>query len=401
MIAGRVATGYEPVREAFAAELDRDRDAGAAFAAVVDGVPVVDVWGGVARREPVTPWTEDTAQLVFSGTKGMTSTCILLLLDRGCISLDQPVADYWPDFAQAGKRGVLVRHLVSHQAGLPGVEPPPRPGEALDPVLMADRLAAQPAMWPPGQGITYHTLTFGWLCDGLIRHVDGRSAGRFFADEVARPLGLDAWIGLPLQAENRVATMMRSPDYQVNFGDVTEDERALLTRIYAGGGIVGERFVVNDRDFLRAEMAGVNGVATARSMARLYGCLARGGTIDGARLLAPETVRWGYAPIAAGLDRLTRKPAAFSTGFEIQSELQWYGPAVQAFGHSGAGGSVHGAWPHLRTGFSYAMNLMRRDDRDGRAQRILTALHTAVLGNLADVSFDRSSDNLTMSGGWR
>jgi hypothetical protein len=190
-----------------------------------------------------------------------------------------------------------------------------------------------------------------------------------------------------------------------------------LTRIYAGGGIVGERFVVNDRDFLRTEMAGVNGVATARAMARLYGCLALGGSIDRVRLLSPETARLAYAPIAAGLDRLTRSPAAFSTGFEIQSELQWYGPAVQAFGHSGAGGSVHGAWPHLRTGFSYAMNLMRRDDRDGRAQRILSALHNVLNGQgphptlprrrgrehseKAVVSFDRSSDNLTISGGWR
>jgi CubicO group peptidase (beta-lactamase class C family) len=413
VIAGRVATGYEPVREAFAAELRRDAEAGAAFAAVVDGEPVVDLWGGLAHREPARPWVEDTAQLIFSGTKGMTATCILLLLERGRISLDRPVADYWPGFGQAGKGDVLVRHLVSHQAGLPAVEPAPEPGEALDPVLMAGRLAAQPAMWPAGHGITYHALTFGWLCDGLIRHVDGRSAGRFFAEEVATPLGLEAWIGLPPSMERRVATIIRSADYQVNFGDVTEDERALLTRIYAGGGIVGERFVVNDRDFLRAEMAGVNAVATARSMARLYGCLALGGSIDGVRLLSAETARLAYAPIAAGLDRLTREPAAFSTGFEIQSELQWYGPAVQAFGHSGAGGSVHGAWPHLRTGFSYAMNLMRRDDRDGRAQRILTALHSVLKGQglprrrgredseKSAVSFDRSSDNLTISGGWR
>lgn len=401
MTAGRVAAGYEPVREAFAAELALDREGGAAFAAIVDGEPVVDIWGGQAGNDPSTPWREDTAQLIFSGTKGLTATCLLVLLDREHLDLDRPAADYWPQFGQSGKDDVLVRHLISHQAGLPAVDPAPTPEEALDPVLMADRLAAQPSMWPPGRGITYHALTFGWLCDGLIRHVDGRSAGRFFADEIAKPLHLEAWIGLPPPVEARMATMMRAPDYQVNFGDVSEDERALLTRIYAGGGIVGERFLVNDRAFLRAEMAGVNGVATARSMARLYACLAQGGEIDGTRIVAPDIARLAYAPIAAGLDRLTRKPAAFSTGFEIQSELQWYGPAVQALGHSGAGGSVHGAWPHLRTGFSYAMNVMRRDDRDGRAQRILAALHAAVIENGAEVSFDRSSDNLTMSGGWR
>jgi CubicO group peptidase (beta-lactamase class C family) len=259
---------------------------------------------------------------------------------------------------------------------------------------MEARLARQPARWPPGDAITYHAMTFGWLCDGLLRQVDGRSAGRFFAEEIAGPLGLDAWIGLSPAAEGCVATMLRAPDYQVNFGEARDEERNLLIRIYAGGGIVGDRFLANDRDFLRAEIAGVNGVATARSMARLYGCLACDGVIDGVRLLSPGTVRLAAEPLAAGVDRLTHKPLAFSTGFEIQTELQWYGPAAAAFGHSGAGGSVHGAWPQLRTGFSFAMNLMRRDDRDGRAQRLLNALHACV----TSVSWERSSDNRTLCG---
>jgi CubicO group peptidase (beta-lactamase class C family) len=377
VISGTVAPGYEAVRDEFEGVMALPGEAGAAFAAVVDGVPVVDLWGGVCDKDAGAPWTADTAQLIFSGTKGLVATCILLLLDRDEIRLDQPVSTYWPEFAASGKRDVLVRHLVSHQAGLPFVDPAPRAGDQLDPVLMANRLAAQPALWPPGAAITYHAISFGWLCDGLIRHVDGRSVGRFFAEEVAAPLQLDAWIGLPEHKEDCIATIVRAADYQVNLPD--DVDRELMMRIYAGGGIVGERFAVNDREFLRAEIPGVNGVATARSMARLYGCLAKGGQIDGVRLVSPESLRMAYAPIAAGLDRLTYRPVAFSTGFEIQSELQWYGPAVQAFGHSGAGGSVHGAWPHLRTGFSYAMNLMRRDDADGRGQRLLRALHQAVL----------------------
>lgn len=391
MIHGRVAAGYQPVRDEFENLVARPGEAGAAFAAVVDGVPVVDLWGGVRDADSRIPWSEDTTQLIFSGTKGLVATCILLLIDRGRLRLDRPVGDYWPDFAAAGKSDVLVRHLVSHQAGLPAVEPPPSGKEALDPVEMAARLAHQPALWPPGSAITYHALTFGWLCDGLIRQVDGRSAGRFFADEIAGPLGLDAWIGLPATAEGRVATMMRARDYEVTFGDISDQVRELLTRIYAGGGIVGERFVVNDRDFLHAEIAGVNGVATARSMARLYGCLASDGVIDAVRLLSAERVRLASVPLAAGLDQLTGKPLAFSTGFETQTALQWYGPAESAFGHSGAGGSVHGAWPQVRTGFSFAMNLMRRDDRDGRAQSLLGALYRCVTSGSA-----RSSDNPTL-----
>ncbi|HEY4871500.1 MAG TPA: serine hydrolase domain-containing protein [Candidatus Dormibacteraeota bacterium] len=392
MISGRVATGYEPVRDEFETALARPGEAGAAFAAVVDGAPVVDLWGGVRDADARIPWTEETAQLIFSGTKGLVATGILLLVDRGQLSIDRRVSDYWPAFASAGKSEVLVRHLVSHQAGLPAVEPPPSGREALDPLEMAERLARQPALWPPGTVITYHALTFGWLCDGLVRQTDGRSVGQFVADEIAGPLGLDAWIGLPPTAEGRAATMMRAPDYEVTFGDISDEARELLTRIYAGGGIVGEQFVVNDAAFLRAEIPGVNGVATARSMARLYGCLANDGVIDSVRLLSPGTVRLASEPLAIGPDRLTGKPMAFSTGFETQSALTWYGPARVAFGHSGAGGSVHGAWPQLRTGFSFAMNLMRRDDRDGRAQRLLSALYACVTSSRTE----RSSHNPTL-----
>ena len=403
MISGRVAAGYEAVRDEFEDVMARPGEKGAAFAAVVDGVEVVQLWGGVRDADAQIPWTEDTVQVIFSGTKGLVATCILLLLDRGQLNLDRPVGDYWPAFLAAGKGDVLVRHLVSHQAGLPFVDPPPGPGETLDAVLMADRLAAQPALWPPGSSITYHAITFGWLCDGLIRHVDGRSVGRFFAEEIAAPLGLDAWIGLPDRMEGRVASMMRAADYQVNLPDNVD--RELVMRIYAGGSIVDERFTVNDREFLRAEIPGVNGVASARSMARLYGWLCGGARIDGRRMMDPQTVAVAAAPIAVGLDRLTGDTQAFSVGFEVQlgsehfpgfggdpSALQWYGPARAAFGHSGAGGSVHGAWPHLRTGFSFAMNLMRRDDRDGRAQRLLAALHACVTSS----SRERSSYNPTL-----
>lgn len=380
MIGGRVAAGYEAVRDEFDAIMARPGEAGAAFAAVVDGVPVVDLWGGLRHRDPLAPWQQDTVQLLFSGTKGLVAVCLLLLLERGRISLDRPVSDYWPAFAASGKTDILVRHVVSHQAGLPFVDPMPTPQEALDSVLMAARLAAQASVWPPGSAITYHALTYGWLCDGVIRHVDGRSSGRFFAEEVAAPLQLDAWIGLPSSIDGRVATILRAPDYLVNKGEATAAEAEMLKRVFAGGSLAGEYFPWNDTAALRAEIPAINGVATARAMARLYGCIARGGEIDGVRLLRQEIIRWAYAPIGAGLDRLTHKPLAFSTGFEIQSETQWYGPAVQAFGHSGAGGSVHGAWPHLHTGFSYSMNLMRRDDVDGRAQRLLSALHAVVTG---------------------
>jgi CubicO group peptidase (beta-lactamase class C family) len=369
LIGGQVAAGYEAVQDDFAALMAEPGEVAASFSAYVEGVPVVDLSGGESR--------ENTVQVIFSGTKGLVATCLLVLIDRGLLDLDRPVSAYWPEFGQSEKTGVLVRHVVSHQAGLPAVDPPPVDGEVLDPVRMEDRLARQPTLWPPGSAITYHALTYGWLCDGLIRHVDGRSVGRFFAEEVAGPLNLDAWIGLPEHVYGRVAMMRRAPDYQVNVGEAGDAERQLLTRVYAGGGLSGRDFPWNDRAYLHAEIPGVNAVASARAMARLYGCLALGGQIDGVRLLKPETLRLGVMPLGVGPDRLTGYPDAFSAGFELQSERKWYGPPDVAFGHSGAGGSVHGAWPDLRTGFSYSMTLMRRDDRDGRAQRLLRSLYTA------------------------
>jgi CubicO group peptidase (beta-lactamase class C family) len=375
-VLGWVDDGFEPVVAEFQRQLDESPGAGAAFAAVLDGRPVVDLWGGSAGAEAGTPWREDTLQLIFSGTKGLIAVCMLMLLDRGALELDAPVARYWPQFS-AGKERVLVRHVVSHMAGLPGLRRSFATGDLLDGHRMADRVALEEPFWEPGTRLAYHAFTYGWLCDGLIRRVDGRSAGRFFADEVAAPLGLDLWIGLPPEHERRVARLHRAEHYAITY--LGDEPEPLLEAVY--GRRFADEFPWNDPAFHQAEIPAANAIGTARSIARLYGCLAQGGEIDGMRLLSERAVRLGRSELSRGICAITRRPYAFGAGFELQIELATLGPAAAAFGHTGSGGSSHGAWPDERVGFSYAMNEMRGEGQDDRARRLLAALHGSLLAD--------------------
>ena len=342
-----IAPGFEGVAE----EFERS-GGGAAFAAVVDGETVVDLTSGV---------DEDALFLIFSGTKGLVAVCMLLLIERGELELDAPVGRYWPGFHHT----VLVRHVVSHTAGLPGLRRGFHVAELLDGRARAAELAAEPLFWPAGSRLAYHALTYGWLCDELVRRVDGRSVGRFFADEVAAPLDLELWIGLPPEQEHRVAELRRGEGYGITYlGDGPEP---LLVALY--GDLLSES-PWNDPALHRAEIPGVNAIGTARSIARLYGNLDR--------VLAPETVRLGRSELSRDLCAVTRRPYAYGVGFELQTGLRRFGPPDDAFGHTGSGGSVHGAWPGDRVGFSYAMTELRLEAEDDRGNRLLAALHQAL-----------------------
>jgi CubicO group peptidase (beta-lactamase class C family) len=366
---GRVADGFECVADELRATVDGP---GAAFAATVGGKLVVDVWSGTAN-EAGAPWEEDTLVLVFSGTKGLVAVCLLLLVDRGLLDLDAPVSRYWPEFAAGGKEGVLVRHVASHEAGLPGLLPPVSRDDLLHGQRIAARLARATPLWAPGTRLAYHALTFGWLCAALVRRIDGRSLGLFFAEEVAEPLGLDLWIGLPPALEDRVATLRRASDFGVTFWGDEPDP--LLAALY---GPLLDTFVWNDAAYHEAEIPAANGIGSARAIARLYGCLACDGEIDGRRLLSQEAIRLGRHELSRGVCAVTRRPYAFGVGFELETELLTLGPLADAFGHTGSGGSRHGAWPGARVGFSYATSELRREERDERGRRILAALDSAV-----------------------
>ena len=373
---GMVAAGFERVQEEFLGNFTERGEAGAAFAAVLDGRPVVDLWGGLADKASGQKWSENTLQLVWSGTKGFVAVCILMLIERGLVDLDATVARYWPEFARNGKAGVLVKHVLSHTAGLPGLHDAASNEQFVDCQVMARLLEDERPIWAPGSHLYYHSFTYGWLCAELVRRTDGRSIGRFFADEVAGPLGLELWIGLPAELEPRLSTLHLWPQWNQSAAEGSDPVRR---QVWTGPPLVlGEPLPWNTRTFHAAEIPGANAIGTARSIARLYGCLARGGEIDEVRLLRSDTVQLGQKCLATGRDAITGSPRAFGVGFALQTDAQPFGPVVSAFGHGGAGGSMHGAWPVERIGFSYSMNEMRDELIDSRAQALLRALHVAV-----------------------
>jgi CubicO group peptidase (beta-lactamase class C family) len=380
--AGWVAAGFEPVADEFERNFAERGEVGAAFAVVVDGEPVVDLWGGVADQSTERPWRRDTLQLVFSGTKGFVAVCLLLLVERGDLDLDAAVSRYWPEFAANGKDRVRVRDVVSHTARLPAVRTPLVERDMTDPQWLAALLAGQEQERDPRAAFIYHGMTFGWLCGELIRRVDGRTLGRFFAEEIAAPLELDVWIGLPAEHEQRVSRLHYGPRWGLN--PIAAPERRehdeLLGLIWDNPPIFPPDHIPwNTRAFHAAEIGAAGAIGTARSIARLYGCLARGGEIDGVRILAPETIELGRTQLSGGHDPLSDQPMAFGIGFQLQTERPRFGAPHDAFGHDGAGGSIHCAWPSHRTGISYAMNEMRDDpDGDPRSQTLLAALLTAL-----------------------
>ena len=379
-ICGIVRPGYERVAAEFQENFrHRGDSSGAAFTAVVQGETVVDLYGGWANGGKSIPWHTDTIVGIFSGTKGFVAICLLLLLERGQLELERPVSAYWPEFAAQGKERTLVKHLVSHQAGLPGLMTAVTPEAATDHVRMAALLATQEPICEPGTQLHYHALTFGWLCGELIRRVDGRSVGQMFAQDVAQRLGLDAWIGLPADQEPRVALLVRGPGFGApKPGGATTDR--LAWSIWDNPPrFSSDPLPANCRYWRAAEVPASNGVASARAVARLYSCLANGGEIEGVRLLLPQTIASATRCLARGVEPFLKRDMAYGVGFQLQTESALFGKPLIAFGHDGAGGSMHGAWPALKVGFAYVTNtLIETEGRDPRSTALLDTLHDCL-----------------------
>jgi CubicO group peptidase (beta-lactamase class C family) len=368
---GTVAPGFEDVAEVFEQNYKLGLERGSAFAAALDGCPVVDLWGGHARES--VPWESDSLQVIFSGSKALAALCVLVLLDRGLLTLDTRVAHLWPEFASGGKADVTVFDVLTHQAGIPGFTTERVTlTELTDPERVRALLLAEPVWWPGVRRVAYHSLTFGWLCAELVRRATGISLSDWFRSEVAAPLDLDIWISLPEEHEHRVTELVRDPSFTGLIS--TPAERGA----YNNPGWFEEPLRWNEPAFHRAEFPAAGALATARSMARLYGCLACDGTLDGVRILSAETVKLARTRHVDTLDALYQQPISHGLGFQIETGRSRYGGVQDGFGHDGAGGSLHGVWPTERVSFSYAMNLMRPLETDVRGRRLLDALRAAV-----------------------
>ena len=428
-IGGSVAAGFEGVRDAFAANFVEHGEVGAGFSLVVDGRTVVDLWGGVADVSTGAPYHDDTLQLVFSSTKGATAICANLLAQRGELDVDAPVSSYWPEFGRAGKADVPVRWLLCHKGGLPYIDTDLGLDEILawDPAVEA--LAAMTPVWEPGTAHGYHAVTYGWLVGEVVRRVTGRSLGRYFADEVAGPLGLEFWIGLPDEQQSRVAPLTNhGPARRARSADAAaapglEAESPLVDATAAAGGdagaaagagaspdaggqsglvamveqllgpdsmlvkalggttalpLVGEG-AFNRPELRAAELPAANGVTNARSMARLYAAtIGRLEGSDAPPLLTAEQVALASTVQTSGADQVLFFDTTFGLGFMTSSPFSPYG-GPRSFGHAGAGGSVGFADPENGLGFGYVMNRMMTNlSGDPRSRGLVAAVYEAV-----------------------
>ena len=381
IVHGSWARGFEWVREAFAKNL-AESEVGAACCVYAEGERVVDVWGGLADRDANRPWQRDTAALVFSSSKGVTAGLVHLLVQRDQIELDAPVARYWPEFAANGKQSITVRHVLTHRAGLPAVD-----GDlTLDDVFawhpVCAAIAAQKPIWVPGTAHGYHARTFGWILGEVVRRVTGLTVGQLLAKEVADPLGVEIWIGLPEEIEPRVATNYTAPE------SADPEQRALRAKFMGPDTLLGRALegpsgvlpygpIWNTRALHAAELPSSNGIATARGLARFYAALI--GDVDGnRRLLSARTVAAATAPQVEGPDKVILMPTRFASGFALPPMLSLDVPDT-AFGHPGAGGSLGFADPASGIAFGYVMNQMQLGlAGDPRSERLVSAAYASL-----------------------
>ncbi|MEU5890320.1 serine hydrolase domain-containing protein [Streptomyces sp. NPDC047461] len=381
-VQGHCDERFAAVRVAFEENFRERGELGAAVAVTVGGRTVVDLWGGWADAARTRAWERDTLVNVWSTSKGPVALCAHILADRGLLDFDAPVAAYWPEFAAAGKEKVLVRHLLSHRAGLSGPREPHSLEQLYDWELTTRRLAGTEPWWEPGSRSGYHALTYGFLVGEVVRRVSGLLPGAFLEREVTGPLGIDFTVGLPEKEYGRAAELVHPPaasssEQAAIFSQLAPLALAALANPPAGAA------EANTPEWRAAEIPAANGHGTARAVSQLYGVFAGRGTYDGHRILSPEAaerVREGQGSC---------RDLVLGAGFESETEIGlglWlsganasYGPNPRAFGHDGFGGSCGLADPEAEVSLGYVMNRMGPHIADDpRKMALIDALYEAL-----------------------
>ncbi|MET9534221.1 MULTISPECIES: serine hydrolase domain-containing protein [unclassified Streptomyces] len=383
-VQGTVADGFEAVRDAFVRNFTHRAERGAAVTVYRDGHKVVDLWAGTKDVDGAEPWALDTAQVVRSATKGVAAAVPLLLHQRGQLDLDAPVSTYWPEFKAGGKERALVRHFLAHRTGVPLIDRPLTPAEAIDGVSGPRAVAAQQAVWEPGTEHGYHAQTYSWLLSELVRRVTGRTIGRWIAEEIARPLDIDFWVGLPAEEAHRVGRIGTVAAPPVGSGlklkpkrsvsDAYQDPSSLTSRAF---GAIEPFPDENDAGYRAAELPGSGGISTARALARVYAAMI--GRVDnGPRLFAPATLALARSEESSGPDRVLVVNTRFGLGFMLHGpSAPLLGPG--SFGHPGRGGSLGFADPESGVALGYVTNALQKGvTADPRAQALVRAVRSAT-----------------------
>ncbi|GAA2951217.1 MULTISPECIES: serine hydrolase domain-containing protein [Streptomycetaceae] len=385
-VRGTVTPGFEAVRDAFVRNFEQRGERGAAVTVYRHGRKVVDLWAGTRDVDGTEPWAVDTVQVVRSAGKGVAAAVPLLLHQRGQVDLDAPVGTYWPEFKANGKERVLVRHLLAHRAGLAALDGTLTPEEAVDGTSGPRAVAAQRPLWEPGTDHGYHAQTYSWLIAELVRRTTGRTIGRWIAEEIARPLGLDFWFGLPADEAHRIGRIgpVEPPVTEGNGGALRLRPKRSVAEAYRDPASLTRRAFgaihpfpdENDPAYRAAELPASNGVATARGLARCYAAMI--GEVDGHRLFAPATLTLARTEESAGPDRVLVVNTRFGLGYML------HGPAAPllapgSFGHPGRGGSLGFADPETGVALGYVTNgLQKGVTADPRAQALVRAVRSAL-----------------------
>lgn len=371
-IDGFTAPGFEAVRAAFAANFEEGLELGAGFAAVLNGRPVVELWGGFADRDRTRPWRQDTLVPVYSTTKPIAALIAALLVERGLLDYEAPVAAVWPEFAAQGKGAVSLAQALSHQAGVPGFAEPIDPGLWLDPPALAAALAALAPLWPPGSAHGYHPLTFGYLIGEVVRRAAGRSLGTILREEICTPLGIDFHIGTPDSEHPRCAEIQRPKELPA-LGEITPLKQIAFLRKWSAPDRGGA-------EWRRIEIPSANGHGTALAVARLYGAYAGEGTLEGLRLLGPETFEALTRRRAYGQDLILPYVIDWAAGVRRNTDLS-IGPNAATLWHSGWGGSMGFGDPATGLSAAYVMNRQTHHlQGDPRARRLAATLYACLAG---------------------
>jgi CubicO group peptidase (beta-lactamase class C family) len=366
MVDGFCAPGFERVREEFERNFAERDELGASVCVVIDGEPVVDLWGGIRDATTGEAWERDTMNLIMSCSKGLAAMCGNMLLDRGQLDLDTPIATYWPEFAAHGKDAIPVRYAFNHQSGVFHVRGCIPPGGLCQWDTMIKLLEDTPPFWEPGTRSGYHGVTIGYLIGELVRRIDGRTIGTFFREEIAEPLGLDAWIGLPAEHEHRVAA---SIPFDPTAAHVPPDIAAAVANLNP----FALSMLTNHGDWIAnwdtaashaSELPSAGAITNARGLAGAYTPFALGGSFNGVILVKPDTIAgMRYPQSASHRDAVLDVPTSFTLGLS----KSWPGPppssalgnaviiGEDAFGTPGMGGQIGFADPHHRLAFAYTM----------------------------------------------
>ncbi|PYI91174.1 MAG: esterase [Verrucomicrobia bacterium] len=348
----------------FEESFTRFGELGAAVSVWQHGKPIVELQGGFRDAKREQPWTADTIVLFWSATKGLGSACLLHALQEESIALERRVAEFWPEFAQAGKNEITLAQLLSHQAGLSALD---QPADVLDYVGVIAALEKQKPLWPPGTTHGYHARTFGFLVDELTRRLTGQRVSEYWRTTFAEPLALDIWIGLAEAEHKRAATIYAAKaggeQTPAEFYRELATPGTLVRKTFTSPAGLHSIAAMNTAENRAASIVSFGGIGSASSLAKFYGILANDGVLEGRRYFSSETIALMTTTLASGIDRILQIPTAFSAGFMKDAPddpQRIFGPSSSAFGHPGAGGSNAFADPENGISFAYVMNQMEQ-----------------------------------------